>query len=84
MPQVFISYSRKDLAFIEQLASDLNDAGLNTWYDLSGLEGGSRWSKEIEKAIRTSQYVIVIVSPDSMASKWVEEEFLLAGELEKK
>ena len=38
MTQVFISYSRKDLAFVEQLAADLKAAGLDVWYDLSGLE----------------------------------------------
>jgi len=84
MARVFISYSRKDLAFVEGLASDLKVAGLDVWYDLSGLEGGARWSRAIEKAVRGSQYVLVVLSPDSVASKWVEEEFLLAGELEKK
>jgi len=39
-PQVFISYSRRDLAFVEGLAADLQAAGLDVWYDLSGLEGG--------------------------------------------
>ena len=84
MAQVFISYSRKDLDFIEQLASDLKETGLSVWYDLSGLDGGARWSREIEKAIRASQYVLVVLSPDSVASKWVEEEFLYASELDKK
>ena len=84
MTQVFISYSRKDLAFVEQLAADLQAAGLDVWYDLSGLEGGSRWSRELEKAIRESQYVLVALSPDSVSSKWVEEEFLYASELGKK
>jgi formylglycine-generating enzyme required for sulfatase activity len=83
-PRVFISYSRRDLAFVEQLAADLKAAGLDVWYDLSGLQGGSRWSREIEKAIRDSQYVLVVLSPDSVASKWVEEEFLYASELNKK
>ena len=83
MTKVFISYSRKDLDFVEELASDLQDVGFNVWYDLSGLEGGSRWSQEIEKAIRTSDHVIMVISPDSITSKWVEEEFLLAGELKK-
>ena len=76
--QVFISYSRRDLAFVEQLAADLKAAGLDVWYDLSGLDGGARWRIEIEKAIRESQYVIVILSPDSIASEWVEEEILFA------
>ena len=39
MTQVFISYSRRDLAFVEQLASDLQTAGLDVWYDLLGLAG---------------------------------------------
>ena len=75
MTQVFISYSRRDLAFVEQLAADLQAAGLDVWYDLSGLEGGARWSIEIEKGIRDSQYVLVVLSPDSVASEWVEREY---------
>jgi hypothetical protein len=51
MTQVFISYSRKDLAFVERLANDLQAAGLEVWYDLSGLDGGTRWGREIQSAI---------------------------------
>ena len=83
-PQVFISYSRRELAFVEQLAADLQAAGLEVWYDLSGLEGGARWRVEIEEAIRESQYVILVLSPDSVASMWVEEEILYARNLKKK
>jgi hypothetical protein len=43
MTQVFISYSRRDLDFVEGLAADLGAAGLDVWYDLSGLEGGARF-----------------------------------------
>ena len=39
--QVFISYSRRDLAFVEQLAADLQAAGLGVWYDFSELKGGA-------------------------------------------
>lgn len=84
MTQIFISYSRKDIVFIEQLVADLKFAGIDAWYDLSGLEGGARWSKEIEKAIRASEYVIVVLSPDSVASIWVEEEILYARNLKRK
>jgi hypothetical protein len=81
MAQVFISYSRKDLPFVEHLAADLKEAGLDVWYDVSRLGGGSRWRVEIEKALRNSQYVIVVLSPDSVASEWVEREFLFASSL---
>ncbi len=37
-PKVSISYFRKDLAFVEQLAADLKAAGLDVWYDLSVLQ----------------------------------------------
>ncbi|MCJ7432994.1 MAG: SUMF1/EgtB/PvdO family nonheme iron enzyme [Anaerolineales bacterium] len=84
MTQVFLSYSRKDLAFVEQLAADLKSNGLDVWYDLSGLEGGARWSRAIEKAIQDSQYMIVALSPDSMESEWVEKEFLFASSLKRK
>ena len=41
MTQVFISYSRKDLAFVERLAKDLRAAGLTSpaW---TGARAGAR------------------------------------------
>lgn len=78
MTQVFISYSRKDTEFVEQLASDLQSAGLEVWYDLSGLEGGTRWGTEIQSAIENSQFFLVVLSPNSLNSKWVQREFLFA------
>jgi hypothetical protein len=84
MAQVFISYSRKDLSFVEQLVRDLKNAGLDVWYDISNLRGGSQWRVEIENAIKNSQFVIVVLSPDSIASEWVEREFLFASNLKRK
>ncbi len=78
MTQVFISYSRKNLDFVKHLVNDLKTAGLKVWYDVSDLEVGKRWVTEIEGAIRQSQYFIVILSPDSIKSEWVEIEFLSA------
>ena len=39
MVQISISYSRRDLAFVEKLAVDLKADGLDVWYDPSRLEG---------------------------------------------
>ena len=84
MAQVFISYSRKDLTFVEQLALDLKGAGLEVWYDVSRLEGGERWRTEIQNAIKSSQYVIIVLSPDSVESVWVEREFIYSSNLNRK
>jgi len=84
MPQVFISYSRKDLTFVERLAADLKDSGFEVWYDLSNLEGGARWNRVIEQAIEDSQYMVVVLSPDAVASEWVDDEVGYAKRLKKK
>lgn len=81
MAQVFISYSRKDLAFVEQLAADLKTAGFDVWYDMSGISGGAAWKVAIEKALRDSESVVVVLSPESIASEWVDREFLFASQL---
>src|SRR5215213_10739505 len=83
MTQVFLSYSRKDIAFIERLANDLKNAGLDLWYDVSRIAGGARWRSEIENALRNSQYVVVVLSPDSIVSEWVEREFLFSNNLDR-
>ena len=79
MTQVFISYSRRDLSFVERLAKDLKAAGLEVWYDLAGLEVGMRWGREIQDALRSSRFFLVVISPHSTESEWVEREFLYAG-----
>lgn len=84
MAQVFVSYSRKDLSFVEKLVADLKNAGQVVWCDISSIGGGARWRIEIENAIRNSQNVVVVLSPDSIASEWVEREFLFASNLKRK
>lgn len=81
MTQIFISYSRKDLTFVKQLANDLRQVGFEVWYDLSGLEAGKNWGREIQAALHNSQVLIVVISPNSLESRWVEREYLFAEKL---
>ena len=82
-PTVFISYSRKDGEFAHRLADDLRTAGYSVWVDISGLRGGQQWVREIDKAVRGCDSFVLVISPDSMASRWVTDETLLARQLEK-
>lgn len=84
MPQIFISYSRKDSAFARRLAGDLEKAGYEVWWDLTDLRGGDDWPRVIPAAIAASEYVIVVLSPNSAASEWVEKEYTQALGLHKK
>ncbi len=84
MTQIFISYSRRDMALVERLSKDLHAVGYEVWYDLSGLEAGKNWGKEIQAAIHNSQVMLVVLSPNSIESEWVEREYLFANNLKLK
>ena len=84
MTQVFISYSRKDIKFARRLAGDLEKAGFDVWWDISDLKGGDDWVRFIPAAIEASQYFVVLLSPNSIQSEWVEKEYSYAIRLRKK
>lgn len=83
-PQVFISYSRKDINFARRLAADLEEAGFAVWWDISDLKGGDDWVRFIPSAIQASQYFVVLLSPDSLQSEWVAKEYSFALRLRKR
>ena len=84
MPQIFISYSRKDIEFVRRLAGDLEKAGYDVWWDLTDLRGGDDWPRVIPAAIESSEYVLVVLSPNSAISDWVEKEYTEALGLRKR
>ena len=78
MTQVFISYSRKDIKFASRLAGDLEKAGFDVWWDVSDLKGGDDWVRFIPAAIEARQYFVILLSPNSIKSEWVEKEYSYA------
>lgn len=84
MQRIFISYSRKDSDFVRKLAGDLEKAGYDVWWDVSDLRGGDDWPRVIPAAIESSDYIIVVLSPNAVISEWVEKEYTQALGLHKK
>ncbi|HLA06858.1 MAG TPA: toll/interleukin-1 receptor domain-containing protein, partial [Anaerolineales bacterium] len=84
MQKIFISYSRKDMDFGRKLAGDLEKAGYDVWWDISDLRGGDDWIKVIPAAIASSQFILVVLSPNSVQSEWVQKEYTQALNLRKK
>jgi len=82
MGHIFISYSHKDKKYVEKLEKKLIDEGFDVWID-HRIDYGSRWTKEIEKAIDTCAAYIVVMSKNSSESQWVERERIHAEKCRK-
>ncbi len=81
--KVFISYSRRDLGLADRLVSGLEKQGVEVLIDRRDLPYGEEWQKELADFIRMSDTVVWLVSPDSIASKWVNWELGEVGRLSK-
>ncbi len=70
-PKVFISYAREDLKFAEKAASIFSDHGFNVWFDKISLKVGDHWEDEIEKAMDDSDFVVILLSKNSVTKKGI-------------
>lgn len=76
---IFISYSRTDSAFVDQLSKDLSAAGLRLWRDTQNLAAGTpNWEKAIRDAIRAAKLIIFVASPTALESEYVNGELTVA------
>ena len=80
---IFISYSRTDSEFVDRLEADLKARNFYTWVDRLKLEGGQNFRSEIQKAIDHCQIMLVVLSPEAMASKYVRQEYEYADSRDK-
>lgn len=72
--KVFISYSRRDLEFVARLATDLDEKVTGVWFDKSDIRAGQKWRDEILNGIAGCKAAVLVLSPDSAASKYVQME----------
>jgi hypothetical protein len=69
---VFLSYSRRDAAFMRRVCDDLSAEGLTVWTDETGLEPGTPdWEAAIDEALEQAGCMIVLLSPEAKESRWV-------------
>lgn len=75
MPKkIFISYSHRDRDFVKKLADDLKKKGISVWWDEWEINVGDSIVQRIEDGIKTSAFLAVVLSPDSVKSNWVKRE----------
>jgi TPR repeat protein len=80
--RVFISYSRDDLKFADQLDAALNAYGFECIIDRHGISGGEDWKRRLGNLIREADTVVFALSPTSARSEicaWEVEEAARLG-----
>lgn len=73
MSHIFISYSHKDKTYAQELAKKAKQLAVPIWID-NKLETGEQWQRVIEEKINTCAGFIVIMTPSSYKSTWVQKE----------
>lgn len=79
---VFISYSRADAKFVDKMYQRLGAEGIPTWLDRHDMVAGPL-QKQVSRAIRINDVVLLVLSKSSINSDWVENELDMARRKEK-
>jgi hypothetical protein len=78
---VFISYARPDSRRAREAYGLLREASLGPWLDSENIPAGSEWAPYIERAIRDSSIVLVLLSRNSVRRDgFLQREILSALE----
>lgn len=73
--KVFISYSSKDGQFVNQLVSDLKNCNnLEIWEYSNEISVGDSIPDKIGQALSTADKYVIVLSPNSVSSQWVDRE----------
>jgi hypothetical protein len=73
--RVFISYSREDEAFARQLHEAIEASGYDAWLDVKDIAKGEYWPDAIDAGLKASHVVVGVMTPDSVASRNVKNEW---------
>jgi WD40 repeat protein len=84
MPNVFLSYSRRDQDFVRTLYNALAAAGRDAWVDWEGIPPSAEWLHEVYGAIEAADTFLFVLSPDSLHSDVCAKEVAHALECKKR
>ena len=74
MTRLFISYSRRDKAIADYIGAELRNRGADVFIDYQKLIAGENFIGRLGREIETRDFFVLLLSPRSVASKWVQAE----------
>jgi serine/threonine protein kinase len=72
--KVFISYANKNRDYVHQLAKELRRLSVDIWID-QDISKGADWGDSIERALRETDIMLLILSEASAVSEYVTHEW---------
>lgn len=84
MSDIFISYSRKDIAFARILNDLIQARGLESWIDWKDIPPTADWLEEVFQAIEGADTFVFVVSMASVSSETCSKELSHAIENHKR
>jgi tetratricopeptide (TPR) repeat protein len=75
---VFLSHNRAQKDWTRELAIRLREADFNVWFDEWVLRGGEVGSIGMERGLEESRHVVLVLSPEFIASEWTDYETQIA------
>src|SRR5262245_57442860 len=72
---IFVSYSRREVGFIDDLVRNLEQEGHEVWLDYRNLIPGKQWQDQIYEGIQNADVILLVVSKASISSQNVEVEW---------
>jgi len=84
--KIFLSHSSKDKPFVEKLAKDILGLDVEVWLDKWEMKVGDSLFDKIEEGLEASDFLIIILSKNSVNSSWVRKELnaILCDEISSK
>jgi type III secretory pathway component EscV len=73
--KVFLSHSSADKDLARRLARDLQSANVDVWLDQWEVRVGEKFVQKIKQGLEQVEFVIVLLTRASVASKWVSREW---------
>ena len=75
---VFISYAADTKSRAQELTRALESQGIEAWVDFKDLRPGQRWRDELDRAIGSAVWLLILVGSGSRSTAWQEAEWSTA------
>ena len=76
--EIFLSHSSNNRPIAASIAETIRNHSVPVWFSPTNIITAQQWQDEIGKALRRCDWFMVLLSSDSVNSKWVKMELAYA------